>query len=192
MTPLRRVLADKRRLIVPVAIALLANLGLYVFAVRPLSRRQASVQDRAAAAAQARRAAEEALAAAHALVDGKSRADEELATFYDKVLPPSLSDARRMTYASLPTLARKTNVTFSERRTELTQTDTTGRPLGHLQIRMQLAGDYDSIRQFIYELENAPEFLILDDVELAQNDPARPLSLIVALSAYYRLGDNGI
>ena len=50
------------------------------------------------------------------LVDGKARADEELNAFYGKVLPASQTAARRMTYASLPALARRTNVRYEERR----------------------------------------------------------------------------
>ena len=192
MTLLQRVLADRRPIIGPLVIVLLANLGVFVFAVYPLSRRQAGVQERATVAAEARRAAEQELAAAQALVDGKSRAEEELATFYDKVLPANISAARRMTYATLPALARKTNVTFAERRTEIEQSETPDGRLGHLAIRMLLEGDYESIRKFIYELESAPDFVIIDDVTLAQNDPSRPLTLTVALSAYYRLGPNGI
>ena len=193
MTLLQRVFADKRPVIGSIAIILLANLAVFAFAVYPLSRRQAGVAERAAAAAEARKAAEDELAAARALVEGKSRAEEELTTFYEKVLPANMSAARRMTYATLPALARKTNVTFSERRTEIEQSETAeGGKLGHLSIRMLLEGDYESIRKFIYELESAPEFVIIDDVTLAQSDPARPLSLTVALSAYYRLGSNGI
>ena len=52
-------------------------------------------------------------------------------------------------------------------------------------------GDYESFRQFIYELESAPEFVIIDDVTLAQNDPDKPLTLTLELSTYYRLGANG-
>lgn len=192
MVLLTRVLADKRPIIAPLVIVLLANLAVFVFAVYPLGQRQAGVQGRAEAAAQARQAAEQELAAARALVEGKSRAEEELTTFYGTVLPADLSAARRMTYATLPTLARKTNVTWSERRTDIEQGEAKDSRLGRLQIRMLLEGDYESIREFVYELESAPEFIIIDDVSLAQNDPARPLTLTVALSAYYRLGPNGI
>jgi hypothetical protein len=190
MTLLKRVIADKRPLVLLLLVAVVANIALYALAVRPRANRQAGVEVRATAAAAARAAAEDELANARALVEGKSRADEELATFYDKVLPASLSAARRMTYASLPTLARKTDVTFFARRTEM-ETPTEESRLGHLQIRMQLEGDYGAIRQFIYELESAPEFIIIDDVTLAQNDPSGPLALTVSLSAYYRLGPNG-
>ena len=190
MTLLKRVVADKRPMVMPLVIALVANVAVYVLAVYPLGNRQAGVQGRADAAAAARLAAEAELANARALVEGKSRAEEELSTFYDKVLPADLSAARRMTYASLPRLARKTDVTFLGRSTELEQRTDDSR-LGYLQIRMVLEGDYESIRQFIHELESAQEFIIIDDVTLAQNDPARPLALTLMLSAYYRLGPNG-
>lgn len=192
MTLLQRVLREKRLVVVALAIGILVNVGIYALVVFPLAARQLGVRDRAAAAAATRQAAEQELASARALIEGESRAEQELATFYDKLLPADLTAARRMTYASLPELARKTNVTFAERRTEVEQAETKDSRLGHLQIRMLLQGDYESIREFIYELESAPEFIIIDDVTLAQNDPAKPLTLTVELSAYYRLGPNGI
>jgi Tfp pilus assembly protein PilO len=191
MTLLRRVAVDKRPLIVPLVVAIVANVAVYVLAVYPLSQRKASVQERATAAAAARVAAEEELAAARALVEGKSRAEEELTTFYGKVLPADLTAARRMTYTSLPSLARKTDVAWSSRRTQIEEATDDGR-LGRLTIRMALEGDYENIRQFIFELESAPEFIIIDDVTLAQNQAGRPLTLNVTLSAYYRLGPNGV
>ena len=192
MTLFQRILAEKRPLVIPLAVAIVVNLAAYVLVVRPLGLKQAGALNRANVAAAARQAGEQEMASARALVESKSRAEQELATFYDKVLPADLTAARRMTYASLPALARKTNVTFAERRTEVDQEGGKDSRLGHLQIRMVLQGDYESIRQFIYELESAPEFVIIDDVTLAQNDPARPLTLTVELSAYYRLGPNGI
>ena len=193
MTLFKRVLVDTRPLIIPLAVAIVANIGIYVFAVYPLSNRQAGVVERAKAASTARQEAEKELAAARALVEGKSLAEEELTTFYDKVLPADLTAARRMTYAALPTLAKKTNITFIDRRNDVEQGSAVEKShLGHLQIRMGLQGDYEDIRRFIYELESAPEFLIIDDVTLAQSDAGKPLTLTVALSAYYRLGPNGI
>ena len=54
-----------------------------------------------------------------------------------------------------------------------------------------LQGDYEGIRRFIYALETAPEFVIIDDVSLAQAEANKPLTLTLELSTYYRLGDNG-
>ena len=56
---------------------------------------------------------------------------------------------------------------------------------------MGLQGDYENLRQFIYDLESSPEFIIIDDVTLLQPDPDRPLVLTLQLSTYYRLGTNG-
>ena len=51
---------------------------------------------------------------------------------------------------------------------------------------MVLSGDYESIRDFIYELESAPEFVIIDDVTLAESDEAEQ-TLTIDLSTYFRL-----
>ena len=121
---------------------------------------------------------------------GKTLAEQELATFYDKVLPADLSAARRMTYAALPALARRTNVRYDASHTSIEPVK--NQRIGRLRISMVLEGDYDSVRRFIYELESTPGFVIIDDVTLAQSDPERPLALSLELSAYYRTGLNGI
>lgn len=190
MTLMQRIFAEKRSWIVPLAAGIVLNVAAYALAVRPLGLRSAGAADRAAAASEALKAAERDLAAARDLVAGKSQADQELSTFYDKVLPADLPSARRMTYAALPALARKSNVKYEQRRTEVEPTVENQR-LGRLHIRMVLQGEYENVRRFIYELETAPTFVIIDDVTLAQNDPAKPLTLTLELSTYYKLGANG-
>ena len=78
-----------------------------------------------------------------------------------------MTSARRMTYASLPALARKTGVRYETRTTTVDPGDRAGR-LEKMSIRMVLQGDYDNLRQFIYALEVAPEFVIIDDVTLVE------------------------
>jgi Tfp pilus assembly protein PilO len=63
--------------------------------------------------------------------------------------------------------------------------------VGRWKIRTELQGDYENLRQFIYALESAPEFVIIDDVTLSQNDAGKPLTLTLELSTYFRLGSNG-
>jgi hypothetical protein len=186
----RRILVEKRALIIPLALGIVLNIVAYVLVVYPLGVRSVGAADRAVAAAETLKAAERDVAAARALVAGKSRADEELATFYDKVLPADQTAARRLTYASLPTLARKANVKFLDRHTDVEPLLKDAR-LGLLKVRTQFQCDYESFRRFIFELESAPEFVIIDDVTIMQNDPARPLTLSLQLSTYYRLGANG-
>jgi Type II secretion system (T2SS), protein M subtype b len=194
MTLLKRIVVEKRSALVPLALALLVNLAVYVFAVHPLETKAATASDRATVAAQSLRAAERELAASRALVSGKSHADQELATFYDKVLPADFAAAQRMTYAWVPALARKTNVRYEARHQEIEaareQSGKTAR-LGRLKTRVVLQCDYENFRQFVYELETAPEFVIIDDISIAQTEANRPLSLTLELSTYYRLGANG-
>jgi len=117
-TPLwKRVVVEHRSYIIPIAAGLLLNVAAYALWVYPLGVKSAGAGERATAAAASLRAAQSDFAAAKALVNGKSRADQELSTFYDKVLPATESDARRQTYAPLAALAKKTNVKFASRRT---------------------------------------------------------------------------
>lgn len=190
MTFWKRVLLEKRALIIPLVVGVLGNIAVYVLAVYPLGVKSAGAADRAVAATRSLQAAEREHTAARDLVTGKTRAEQELSTFYDKVLPADVSSARRLTYATLPALARKTNVKFVDRHVDVEPIVKNSR-LGVLKIRTQWQGDYESLRHFIYELESAPAFVIIDDMALAQNDPTRPLLLTLQLSTYYRLGANG-
>jgi hypothetical protein len=194
MTPMplwRRAVIEHRTVIVPIVLGLLLNVAAYALWVYPLGVKSAGAGQRAIAAAASLRAAERDFAAAKALVTGKSRADQELSTFYDKVLPATESDARRQTYAPLAALAKKTNVTFASRRTEPDTTIPKGSRVGRLKIQMSLQGDYEALRRFIYDVESAPEFLIIDHVSLSQNEPGKPLTLGIEFSTYYRLAANG-
>lgn len=191
MTLLARIAAEKRGLLVPLAVALLINLGVYALVVYPLGVKSANATERAASAAQARQAAERDMASADALVTGKAKADQELNTFYKKVLPSSLDEARRMTYARLPALAKKANMRFTERHTELDQQLEKDSQLGRVRTQMRLDGGYENVRQFLYELETTQEFIIVDDVSLAQAEADKPVTLVLEVSTYYRQGRNG-
>jgi hypothetical protein len=189
MTLLQRVLREKRSIIVPLLIGLVANLVGYALVVRPLGVRSASAADRALAARASAAAAERDLEAARALVAGKTLAEQELSTFYDKVLPADLSAARRMTYASLPALARRANVRYDASTSTIEPVQ--NQRLGRLHISMRLEGEWSDVRQFIYELETTPAFVIIDQVTLAQSNPDLPIALALELSAYFRTGMNG-
>jgi len=186
----KRIVVEKRALVIPLLLALVANAAVYVLVVYPLGVKSATAADRAAAAAAAVKAAEQDLNAARALVSGNVRAEQELSTFYDKVLPADLSAARRLTYATLPRLARKTNVKYEQSRYE-PEAPKKDERLGRLKIHVGLQGDYESFRQFLYELESAPEFVILDNFSLSQSEPNKPITLQLELSTYYRLNGNG-
>lgn len=185
MTPLfQRILQEKRALVFPLAIALGANVFAYWLIVRPLQMKSAGAADRAKQTAVALAAAEKDLAQARSLVGGKSEADQELSSFYQKVLPADLTMARRLTYASLPELAKKTGVRY-DARTASNEDAEKDAKLGHMKIKMVLQGDYRNIRQFIYELESAPEFVIIDDLTITEHAGSEPQTLTINMSTYF-------
>ena len=189
MSLLQRILREKRATIVPLLVALAVNVAAYVLVVRPMGIKSASAADRARAATTNLAAAERDSTAANALITGARDAAGEISTFYDKVLPADQAAARRLTYAALPALARRANVRYDERRTEVETVK--NQRLGRLRISMVLEGDYENVRRFIYDLEMDPSFVIIDDVTLTQGDPSKPLMLTLELSTYFRTTTNG-
>ena len=191
MSLARRILGEKRRILIPLVVALLVNIGVYGLVVYPLGLKSANAAERAGTAKAARETAERDMASAGALVQGKARADQELATFYQKVLPSDSDEARRITYARLPALARKANLKFTNRTTGNDPQSKKDAQFGRVRTRMVLEGDYQSVRQFLYELETTPEFIIVDDVTLQQAEMNRALQLTVEVSTYYRQARSG-
>ncbi len=190
MMPVKRILMEKRFLALPLVLGLLADIFVYILVVYPLGVKSAGARERADAAAVALKAAEQESTAARELVAGKARADEELVTFYDKVVPANLTAARRITYARLPELARRSSVRY-EAGTFDTERDTKDNRLNRLRMHLVLRGDYENLRRFIYDVETSQEFVIIDDVTLVQPDAAMPLTLTLELSTYYRIQANG-
>src|SRR5712692_1175116 len=100
-----------------------------------------------------------------------------------------------MTYAWVPSLASRANVQTLSRHQEPEERrdrdEQKGSQFGRLKMRVILQGDYEGIRRFLYALETAPQFVIIDDVSLVQAEANKPLTLTLELSTYYRLGADG-
>jgi Tfp pilus assembly protein PilO len=190
MTDARRVLTEKRRLILPIVIALVVNIALFAIVVYPLSKKVAGGEQQSRAAASALTAARRDYDAARATVKGKGQADQELQKFYTDVLPPDLSAARRATFLRIEQLAQKSNLRL-ERETSDPKAQRESQ-LVKFAYRASLSGEYRNIRRFIHELETAPEFLVLENVELTQSEiENRGLNVSVDIATYYRTGANG-
>ena len=55
---------------------------------------------------------------------------------------------------------------------------------------MLLKGDYRDIRRFIYELETAPEFIVIEEIVLSQGDEGDPAQVLtLGLATYYGAAD---
>jgi hypothetical protein len=186
MTPiLSRILQEKRTAVLLLAIGLVGNLLVYVTLVQPRGIRAAGVVDRAAAAARSRTAAVRDEELARGLVTGSSRADDELEVFYGKMLPASRDEARRMLDKNLPAMADETDVRWLKRTSEIADVGNDAR-LGQVTVNMVLQGDYDDLCDFLYAVESAPEFIVVDDVALSEGQANEPLTLIVRLSTFFR------
>lgn len=180
----RRVLAEHRRVVIPLSVALVVNVLAYVLIVYPLSQSVANVTQRDLAAEQSLAEATAEHGQASGTLTGKARASTELTTFYNDVLPRDLSGARRLTYLRLAQLARESNLKFESG--TYTPTDERGSTLTRLKIGLVLAGNYADIRTFIHALESSPEFVVIDNVELAEGAEGGNLAVTLELSTYYR------
>jgi hypothetical protein len=187
---LRRVLREQRRYLVPLAIVFVVNIGVLAAVVYPLDARVSAASSRAAAADQARRRAQQDLNAAQAVATGKSRAEAELKTFYADVLPVSVSAANRATYLPIAQLLRKNNL--QRTRTQSRVASIRQSALEKLEIQLTVEGNYESLRRFIYDLETAPFFVVIDALEIEQGREAgKPVVLQLGLSTYYRAANHG-
>ncbi len=181
----RRIFDEHRRAITILGAALALNIAAYALLVYPLSQRVANVAQRNTAAEQALTSARADYAQASGTVTGKTRASEELNTFYTKVLPIDFAGARRLTHLRLAQLARQANLQLGHVSYE--PDEKRKGSLARVAITMELAGSYPAMRTFIHELETSPEFVVIDNVELseeAEGDSA--LKVRLNLSTYYR------
>jgi len=186
MTPLlRRIVRERRAVILPLAIVAVLNLIAYVAVVYPLELRAATMERRRLAAEQQLSAARREAAAARGMLTSKDRADVELRKFYGEVLPGDLAGARRITYARLAQLADEADLQY-ERRSYEPDANYAG-SLQKVQITMVLEGEYRNVRRFIHALEIAPEFVVIEDVALTEGaDSSAPLTLTLGLATYFR------
>ena len=182
---LRRAAAEHRRLLVVLALVCAANVLLYTLLVYPLSQRGANVEQRDQAAEQALAQARAEHERASGTLTGKARASAELATFYSDVLPQDLAGARRLTYLRLARLARDSTLQYE--RASYDPGIEPGSTLTRLEIQMVLSGTYADMREFMYQLEAAPEFVVIDNVQLEEDSNEEGLLVVTLdLSTYYQ------
>jgi len=185
-----RVLVERRRLLLPLSIAALVNLGVYALVVYPLSLKVAASERRATAARAQLQAAERDEKTTRASLGRAEQADTDLQRFYRQTLPSSVEGARRMSYAKLASLADHHGLVV-ERRSYDRDAGYRGR-LHKLKISMALSGEYRDIRAFLHALETSPEFIVIEDVSLSEGArPGAPLAVAVQLATFYAGASDG-
>ncbi|MBK5296389.1 MAG: hypothetical protein JJE40_04460 [Vicinamibacteria bacterium] len=185
-----RVLVERRRVLLPLGIAALVNLGVYALVVYPLSLKVRASERRATVARTQVQAAERDEKTTRTSLGRAEQADADLRRFYRDTLPSNVEGARRMSYAKLASLADHHGLVV-ERRSYDRDTGHRGR-LHKLKIGMALSGEYRDIRAFVHALETSPEFLVIEDVSLSEGArPGAPLSVAVQLATYYAGAPDG-
>jgi len=183
----RRILAEKRAWIGPIAVGLLVNVGVYALVVYPLSVTVDNARARVTDARDELLAARRDSANAEAVKVAHAQATGALDEFYADVLPRDLTTANRITYLRLAQLARELNLRAQRRSFEPEDPDRNS-VLGRLKITMALEGTYEDMREFIYEIEVAPDFVVIEDIALSEGgNTGSPLVLTLALSTYYQV-----
>lgn len=186
----QRVMAEKRHLVIPLVLGIVANALLYALVVFPLGRQVRSAEEGARLQREELHRARLGYQSARATVSGKQQADAALQKFYRDVLPSDQGLARKLTYTRLAQLARQANVQL-EHGTNVVSHEK-GSDLAKLTTSYTLTGDYRDVRKFIYSLETAPEFIVLENVELvsATGDQAqqasRSLAMNLDIATYFR------
>ena len=184
--PASRAIAEHRRWLIPLGLILATNVAVLTLVVLPLRQSVQSAASRAQASAQSLREAMADLKDAEGTRDSQAQASADLDRFYASVLPLNMSTARRMTHLKLSQLARSHDVIFQggAASTETLKDST----LERLKVNYSLTGDWDDIRQMIYEIETGPDFVVIDNLRLVEGSETNaPLSLTLELSTYYRV-----
>ena len=160
----------------------------------PLNRQVLSAEAEATTQHQQLNAARFDLKAAKATVTGKAQADAELRQFYKDVLPADQSTALRITYTRLAELAHQANVKLEHGANAVTHEK--GSALSKLTTTYTLSGEYRNVRKFIYAIETAHEFIVIENIGLqsAGDQPQqvnRGLGMTLEIATFFRTGNGG-
>jgi len=180
-----RVLEEHRRSVYLLIAAFIGNVLLYAFVVYPLAQRVANVEQSTMVAERTLAAARADHSKASGTFTGKEKATKELATFYTTVLAQDMTGARRLTYGRMRRLAEQSHLSYD--RASYEPVTERGSNLTKFKVNMELEGNRADIRPFIHAIETAPEFIVIDNVELSETTNGRgALRVTVALSTFFR------
>ena len=188
--PWARVVREHRTALLPLAVVLAANIVALVAVLYPLGQRVASNEQRAETAERQRVQAAADFRRAETLRDAQAQATKDLETFYAEVLPSNVGAARRILQLRLQQMAREHGVLYQGGGT--TEEEIRDSSLLRLTMSVRLAGEYDDIRAFLYGLERSNDFVVVDNIKLAEGtEPDAPLAVFLQVSTYYRVAAAG-
>ena len=182
-----RIFTERRRVVLPLIIFLALNVVVLAAVVYPLKQ---SLEGSDAARAKAELDLLKARKDLKEVTDqrtSKTRADIELKKFYSEILPKSFSEARNLANFWLGGIAEQSRLTY--RAGQYEAEEIRGSHLMRFKGEVTLVGSYADIRRFLYEVETAQEFLVIERVALSQPGAAQggnqQLELALSVITYY-------
>jgi Tfp pilus assembly protein PilO len=162
----RRIFDERKTVLLPLVVVVLANVAVLVLGVLPL-RTSVAVAESAATQAtvelgEARRQQRDAEKARAS----KEGADNDLRRFYTEVLPGDLPTAQKTMNLWVTEAARGAGLEFQG--SQFDWGEIRDSALSRAYSRITLQGTYSNIRQFLHAVETAEEFVVVESVELVQ------------------------
>jgi Tfp pilus assembly protein PilO len=186
----QRIYRERRALVLPLLVLLAVDGALLGLGVFPLSRIVVGLDADAEAAESGLLRARLRERQANDAQAGKARADQELGKFYVDVLPGNRMAAQRA-LQSLQDAAAEAAIDL--RRIEQDEALVKDSRLARLSGTVALVGDYANIRRFLYNVETAQPFVIVERVGLAQASDTRSgagrLEVTLDVATYYLVED---
>jgi len=189
MVSASRLFADRRLLVVTLAVLAAANLLVLALVLGPLGARVQTLTQRATVASLGATTAARDLETARLTASGTQRASTDLDRFYREILPANQPAARQVTFLRMAQVAREARLTYDRR--AFAQEAVEKGVLTRATLTTSVFGDYRKLRDFLYRVETGPEFVVIRQVSVGQSDdPAEPLEATLVLATYYKAGDD--
>jgi hypothetical protein len=193
MTLWRRVYRERRGIVLPLLLLVAASVGTLAFGVFPLSRHVAGLEGDAVDANLALKLARADEGKAKHERASKERAELDLQKFYAEVLPADFIAATQLTNQYLVQWAKESGIAFSSGQFRPAKMDDRKQTrLTKMTGKVTLKGNYSGIRRFLYRVETAEEFIVIEEINLNQpgsSDTGTSLELDLVVSSYF-LGGN--
>ena len=183
----RRIFTERRAVLLPLLVAVVVNVGVLALAVLPLRQGVTGAEQAALGARLNLATAKAADKTAKDARAGKERADLEMKKFYAEILPRDFQGAANLIAFWPMKIAKDTGVNF---RTGTAVPKAVQEPSNLVKVsgKAALTGEYGNIRRFLYEIETAEQFVIIESVELSQTGTAQSagvLEVTLEISTYY-------
>ena len=188
MPLLRRIFMERRTVVLPLLVAFVVNVGVLLLVVVPLRQSVKGAETDALTARVNLAGARAAEKGAKQAQTGKDRADQEMRKFYAEILPRNFDAASNLIAFWPMKIAAQSRVKWGS---GATQTKPLEDPSNLVKVssKATLTGEYADIRRFLYEIETAEQFVIIESVELSQSgsnaQTTGVLEVVLEIATYY-------